>query len=178
MGAGLAEAGYRRVDEVGALPAEVVVAEAAGAEGAGHVVLEDDVGAKGELAGAGAIGFLFEVEHERALRAVLGPEGNAGVRAGVAIELGRGAALHSAAGAFHLDDVGAKVGQELAAVSADLVGEFEDAKVRKRAFGHGYFPTPAVTVAGSRSVRISTVSPMICSRMTEAGRTSSSIPAI
>ena len=142
------------------------------------MVLEDDVGAKGELAGAGAIGFLFEVEHERALRAVLGPEGNAGVRAGVAIELGRGAALHSAAGGLDLDHVGAEVGQKLAAVGADLVGELEDAKIGEGPVGHGYFPTPAVTVAGSRSVRISTVSPMICSRMTEAGRTSSSMPAI
>ena len=178
VGAGLAEAGNRRVDEVGALAAEVVVAEAMGGKGAGHAVLKDDVGAEGELAGASAIRFPIEIEDEGALRAVLGPKGDARIGSGVAVEEGRGTALEAASGGLDLDDVGAEVGEQLAAVGADLVGEFEDAKVRERAVGHGYFPTPAVTVAGSRSVRISTVSPMICSKMTEAGRTSSSMPAI
>ena len=49
---------------------------------------------------------------------------------------GGGVALKAAAGRFDLDGGGAEVGEQLTAVGADLIGEFEDADARERAFGH------------------------------------------
>ena len=103
-----AEAADRRIDDAGVARGDAVVVEPEARQAAGLEVLDEDVGATGELVGEAAVLLALEVEGDGALVPVDGEV------------VGRGLAAHRrhpAAGVvtargLDLDDLGAEVGEE------------------------------------------------------------------
>ena len=121
--AGLAEAGDRGVDHRGVHRPDRRVAEAEPLRHPGQEVLDDHVGAPGQLEDEPCALGLLQIDRDPALVAVHRREG--GAHLAVAPE---GAHVVAAAGPLDLDHVGAQVAQEGRRVGPrDHAGEIEDA---------------------------------------------------
>ena len=116
VGAALAEAGHRAVDQARVLLAQACVIEAELGESADLEVLDQHVRARRELSHDAPALLGFEIELDRALAAIGGVEiGGAEMAAVSRFDEGRTPAARIVAGAFalDLDDVGAEVGEHL-----------------------------------------------------------------
>jgi hypothetical protein len=137
---------------------QLFVAQATRREVSGREVLEHDVRREREAPREGPPLVGLQVEDDGALRGVVHPELEAGVDALFIAEVGRRVPLPAAPGGLDLDDVGAEVGEQLAAVRTDLVAEFDDANTIEGEVGHAPSPGTAVTVFGRRLARMSAAS--------------------
>jgi hypothetical protein len=93
--------------------------------------VDDHVGPGDQLAQAGPVGGVVDVEHDRALRAVVLPEEERPL--GTLDVLGErpDAPAGRAARGLHLHHVGAEAGQHQAHVLGRLVGQLDDADARE-----------------------------------------------
>src|SRR3989442_2723315 len=139
---GLAEAGHGSIDDGGGGGAHGSVADSQPVRHAGQEVLDDDVGAPGQLEhDARALG-LLKVGGQRPLVAVDGRED--GAHAGTAAPV---AQIVAAPRPLDLDDVGAEVAQEHRAVGpGDDAREVEDAKASQ---DHSRSRNPSVIALAS-----------------------------
>jgi hypothetical protein len=131
----LAEAGDRAVNQARIFRRQTFVVEAEFSQPADLEVLDQDVGACGQLAHDALAILALEIGFDRALAAVGGMEiGRADMLAVGAFDKGRSPAAGIVAGALALDfdDVGAEVGEHLAGPGASQdTGKFEDADTRQ-----------------------------------------------
>src|SRR5581483_873831 len=129
IGAGLAEAGNRTIDEARAGGAEALVVEPEFLQPADLEVLDQHVGLGGELSHQRAALITVEVDLDRALAAIGRVEiGRADRLAIDALDEGRTPAARVVAGALalDLDHVGAEVGEDLAGPGAGKdTGKFQ-----------------------------------------------------
>ena len=136
VGAVLAEAGHRAIDQPRVFRRQALVVEAELGEPADLEILDQHVRALGQLVHDAAAFLVLEVGFDRTLAAVGGMEiGRADMLAVGAFDEGRSPAAGVVAGALalDLDDVGAEVGQHLPRPGPGQdAGKFEDAETRQR----------------------------------------------
>ena len=139
IGAGLAKAGDRAIDDVGLHFLQPLVVQAEFLEAADLEILDHDIGVGGEPPHERAALFRVEIRLDAALAAIAAVEiGSAELFAIVRFHEGRAplARIVALARALDFHDVGAEVGEELAGPgSGENAGEFEDAYTGER-FGH------------------------------------------
>ena len=127
-GTGLSVARDGAVDEAGVHLRQLGIVKAQPLHHAGTVVLDQDVDGAGQLLDRGDRLGTLEVEHDGPFAGIELPEHRAG-----AIALHRTAAHQVALGRFDLDDVGAHVGEQPAAVGpGDRGREVEDPQAVER----------------------------------------------
>ena len=132
VGAGLSERRYRGVHQAGRVRGQAFVAQTQRIHVARRGGLQHYVGGDGELAQRGRALRRVDVQRYAALVGVEVEPVQAAAGAGLAADERADVAHGVAAGRFNLDDVGAQVGQQLAAIDAHGAGQVEGAVAGER----------------------------------------------
>ena len=160
----LPEVGHGSHHQPGVVRPQRLVIQPQGRQHPGRKVLHQRIGIGQQFQQNGAPGFRFQVEGKAAFAGVEVQERQALVGMGVVVVKGRQPARRVAAGPFHLQHLGAEVGQQFGGVGAgDVVGKVDDfdagqgcasaaqSRLRSRADGVTQWPAPARCYSSSSS---------------------------